>query len=67
MSATDYQNAKDAYKNAVNEFSEVSVVMQRHVIDGTKPTQAEIHRYSRAHAALDSARRAYISIWRYRL
>jgi hypothetical protein len=65
MPTTDIGAAKETYENAINAFYEVSGIMYRHALDGTRATQAEVERYSKAEVALDVARRLHTGIWRF--
>jgi hypothetical protein len=62
---TDTKPARETYENAINAFYEVSGIMYRHALDGTRPTRAEVERYSKAEGALDLARRLHNGIWRF--
>lgn len=65
MSTVEIGAARETYENAINVFSEVSGIMYRHAVDGSRPTQAEVDRYSKAEVALDIARRLHTGIWRF--
>ena len=59
MPTAEIRAAREAYENAINEFSDASGIMYRHALDGTQPTQAEIDRYTKAEVA-PGARKASV-------
>jgi len=63
QSAPDLMVLKRAYEQALIAYDGVTAALNRHVVNGTRPTHEELARERIARAELDAARRTYLDAW----
>jgi hypothetical protein len=61
--AHDLDALKRAYERALIAYDGVTAALNRHVLNGTRPSHEELANERRARAELDAARRSYLDAW----